>query len=228
MLDVDAEVRNAWGARATQLRAVNDVETRRAYSLASASPDNPGRLILNVRLMMPGGDATDAVAGTGSTYLWGLRSSGSLDIFGPLGSFHAGPGESDMVVIGGGAGMAPLRAIIRDQLLHRQSTRRIDYWYGARTRADLFYVEELDELQAKHENFAWQPVLSEPLGSDGWDRPKGLVHEAIHEGYLRHHPDPGACEFFVCGPPLMLEATRRMLASLGVPAQRILFDDFGT
>jgi len=226
-LDVPADARQAWMPEARGLVASAGASVRRAYSLATAALDNPGQLVLNVRLMLPAAGATDAPAGIGSAYMWSLRPGDTLEILEPRGEFHADSGESDMIVIGGGAGMAPLRAIIRDQLLHRKTRRRINFWYGARTSADLFYVAELDRLQASHENFSWQPVLSEPLRTDEWNGPVGFVHQAACEALLRDRADLARCEYFVCGPPAMLAATRNALAHLGVSEDRVHFDDFG-
>ena len=226
-LDVPAGIRNAWMTEGQPLFATSTETTRRAYSLATAPLDNPGRLVLNVRLMLPRRGCRDAPVGTGSAYMWSLRPGDKIKILEPRGEFRADSSGRDMIVIGGGAGMAPLRAIIRDQLLHRNARRDIYFWYGARTRADLFYVEELDQLQVDHENFGWQPVLSEPLETDDWSGPVGLVHEAAYEALLRDRTDLAYCEFFVCGPPGMLDATRSLLSRLGVPAARVNFDDFG-
>lgn len=224
-LDVPSAVRRRWGEIANRTRSVNNGEVRRAYSLATAAPDNPGRLVLNVRLMLP--EVADAPAGAGSTYMWSLKRGDCVELVAPLGEFHAEPGSSAVVVIGGGAGMAPLRAIIRDQLLHAKSGRQIDFWYGARARRDLFYDQELDTLQAAHANFRWQPVLSEAPETDDWTGPAGYVHRAAYEGLLKGREDLANCLFLICGPPPMLAATRGMLSDLGVPTDRVLFDDFG-
>jgi Na+-transporting NADH:ubiquinone oxidoreductase subunit F len=207
--------------------STSSVEVRRAYSLAIAPRDNKGHAILNVRFMPPPGDAPDVPAGIGSSFMWSLKAGDHLDIVGPLGDFRAFDTERDMIVLGGGAGMAPLRSIIRDELLHKSSGRRIDFWYGGRCRQDLFYVEEFDDLQEQFTNFSWQPVLSEVETGDDWDGPTGYVHLAAREGLLNHLDTPAECEYYVCGPPPMLSATRQMLADLGVPEDQVFFDDFG-
>ena len=205
----------------------NKAEIRRAYSLATTAEDNPGLLVLNVRFMLPPENAYGARAGAGSSYMWSLREGDRLDIVGPLGDFRARDTKREMIVIGGGAGMAPLRAIIRNELLYRKSGRKIDFWYGGRSGKDLLYAPEFEELQAQHANFRWQPVLSEPSASDSWRGPRGNVHAVAREGLLRRLQSLSDCEFYVCGPPPMLSASRRMLADLGVPETRVFFDDFG-
>jgi Na+-transporting NADH:ubiquinone oxidoreductase subunit F len=132
-----------------------------------------------------------------------------------------------MVLLGGGVGMAPLRAIVWDQLERRRTTRTITFWYGARSRRDLFYVDEFDRLAAAHPNFRWHVVLSEPAPEDAWTGPTGFVHRVAYEQHLRRHPAPEACEYYLCGPPLMVEAVRAMLDGLGVDPASIRFDDFG-
>lgn len=203
------------------------VETSRAYSLATATEDNPGRLVLNVRFMPPPDGTSGVPAGLGSSYMWNLRVGDRLKIIGPLGDFHACDSNREMIIIGGGAGMAPLRSIIRSELLHKNSSRRIQFWYGARSKQDLFYVEEFDELQKNFSNFSWQAVLSDAGRSDNWQGATGFVHLTVRDQHLRHAQDPALFEYYVCGPPLMLAATRAMLADFGVPENQVLFDDFG-
>ncbi len=204
-----------------------DTEIRRAYSLVNVPEDDHSKIILNVRFIPPPVDAPEAFAGAGSSYMWSLRTGDVLDLVGPLGDFKASSTDRDMIMIGGGAGMAPLRSIIRHDLVHQKSGRNIRYWYGARRKRDLFYVEELDELQSQHENFVWQAVLSEPKTSDEWNGAKGLVHAAVRDEFLNKVKNHRDFEYYVCGPPLMLSATRKMLAELGVPESQIFFDDFG-
>lgn len=166
-------------------------------------------------------------AGIGSTYMWSLKPGDQLAIVGPLGDFHAQNTDNAMIFIGGGAGMAPLRSIIRDELVHKSTDRQIDFWYGARRKSDLFYVEEFERLQHEHSNFRWQPVLSEPLSTEDWNGPRGFVHLTVEKALGEGPHDLRACEFYVCGPPPMLAATRQMLADLGVSESQIFFDDFG-
>ena len=132
-----------------------------------------------------------------------------------------------MVFVGGGAGMAPMRAHIFDQLIRLKSERKISFWYGARSRRELFYVEEFDRLQAEHDNFRWVVALSEPRPEDDWQGKTGFIHEVLFESYLKDHPAPEDCEYYLCGPPMMIEAVRNMLDNLGVDSDNILYDDFG-
>ncbi|HNP34376.1 MAG TPA: NADH:ubiquinone reductase (Na(+)-transporting) subunit F [Woeseiaceae bacterium] len=209
------------------LKHVVKSELRRAYSLAAAPSDHRGMIVLNVRFMLPPAGALGVPSGFGSSFMWSLRKGDCLNIVGPLGDFRAQETNRDMVVIGGGAGMAPLRSIIRDELLYKKSDRRIHFWYGARSKADLFYATEFDDLQTRFSNFCWQPVLSEPLPDDGWTGQIGFVHAAVDQGVLKQMEKPGACEFYICGPPPMLAATRQLLARLHVPESQVFFDDFG-
>lgn len=199
---------------------------RRAYSLATHPGEAPGELVLNVRFVPPAVPG-QGPCGAGSAYVFGLRPGDRVRLFGPFGSFAASATDREIVAIGGGAGMAPLRAIVRDELLRRRSPRRITYWYGARSARDILYREEFERLAADHPTFTWAVSLSEPGPADGWTGPVGPVHEAVRRHLLARHTDPAGCEFLVCGPPAMLAATLSMLAELGVPRGRIAFDDFG-
>jgi Na+-transporting NADH:ubiquinone oxidoreductase subunit F len=205
----------------------NETEIRRAYSLANVPQDNINEIVLNVRFMPPPKDASGAHAGAGSSYMWSLRKGDVLNLVGPLGDFKATETDLDMIFIGGGAGMAPLRSIIRYELLHSGSGRKIDFWYGGRTGKDLLYADDFDELATKFANFNWQPVLSEPQNIDNWTGPTGFVHETVRETLVARNQDFNSCEFYICGPPAMLAATRQMIAEFGVPETRVFFDDFG-
>jgi Na(+)-translocating NADH:ubiquinone oxidoreductase F subunit len=225
--EITDEVRSICARMKVSQPQATKTELRRAYSLATAAEDNPGLIVLNVRFMLPPEHKSGAPAGVGSSYMWSLSVGDRLDIVGPLGDFRARDTGSDMIVIGGGAGMAPLRAIIRNELLYRKSGRKIDFWYGGRGQKDLLYATEFDELQVRHGNFHWQPVLSEPPASDGWCGPRGFVHAVAREELMNRYDLLSNCEFYICGPPPMLSASRKMLAGLGVPETRVFFDDFG-
>jgi Na+-transporting NADH:ubiquinone oxidoreductase subunit F len=204
--------------------------TVRAYSLANP-PADATRVLLLVRLALPpSGAPADVPPGLVSSYLFAARPGDVVEVGGPFGEFFAPetPPEREMVLLGGGVGMAPLRSILLDQLERRRSTRPITFWYGARSRRDLFYVEELDALAAAHPNFRWHAVLSEPALDDAWTGPTGFVHRVAFERHLGRHPAPEDCEYYLCGPPLMIEAVRAMLDGLGVDPQSVRFDDFGS
>ena len=132
-----------------------------------------------------------------------------------------------MVLVGGGAGMAPMRAHAFDQLERLQASRKITFWYGARSRRELFYAEEFDRLQAEHDNFEWTVALSEPRPEDDWHGPVGFIHDVLHDRYLGTHPAPSTCEYYLCGPPMMIQATRKLLAKLDVDPADVHCDDFG-
>ena len=226
-IDLTDDVNSSLSHRLSPIVSHTDTEIRRAYSLANAPEDNVSEIVLNVRFMPPPINGSDVLAGAGSSYMWSLQKGDALDLVGPLGDFRATTTDLDMIFIGGGAGMAPLRSIIRHELVHQKSGRNIQYWYGARSKQDLFYVEELDELQDQHANFHWHAVLSEPSPADAWKGATGFVHLAVRDGLLNQIQNHTDFEYYVCGPPPMLSATRNMLADFGVPESRIFFDDFG-
>ena len=198
----------------------------RAYSMANY-PDEKGMVMLNVRVATPPPRVSSVPPGIMSSYIFGLQPGDHVTISGPYGEFFAKKGEAEMVFIGGGAGMAPMRAHIFDQLKRLDSHRKMSFWYGARSRREMFYHEEFEELAAKHENFSWRIALSDPLPEDDWQGDVGFIHEVLHERYLRDHPAPEDIEYYICGPPMMTQAVLKMLADLGVEKENILLDDFG-
>jgi Na+-transporting NADH:ubiquinone oxidoreductase subunit F len=149
-------------------------------------------------------------------------------IMGPFGEFKASDTDAEMVFIGGGAGMAPLRSIIFDQLLRLNSKRKISFWYGARSLKEIFYKEDFDNLAKKYDNFTWNVALSQPLPEDNWTGYTGFIHTVVYENYLKNHPAPEDVEYYLCGPPMMLDSVLNMLDSLGVEKENIRFDDFGS
>ena len=226
--DIDPKFRDVWDAQDLwRYEAGTTKPEKRAYSMANY-PDEKGVIILDVRVAIPPPGAPEsAPPGVVSSYIFGLKPGDAVSVAGPYGHFFARETEAEMVFIGGGAGMAPMRAHILDQLKRRRSTRKITFWYGARSRRELFYVEDFDRLQAEHDNFRWVAALSEPRPEDDWEGPTGFIHEVVYERHLKDHPEPEACEYYLCGPPIMLKAVMGMLDSLGVEPDSILFDDFG-
>lgn len=199
----------------------------RAYSMANYPGEND-IVMLNVRIALPpAGAPAHAPPGAMSSYLFSLRPGDKLNVFGPFGEFFAKKTDAEMVFIGGGAGMAPMRSHILDQLLRIKSKRKISFWYGARSLRELFYKDLFDRLAAEHENFSWHAALSEPLPEDDWKGYRGFIHQVAHDHYLEHHPDPEDCEYYLCGPTVMIKAVQHMLEDLGVPEESVLFDDFG-
>ncbi len=207
------------------LSADSNAPVSRAYSVANR-PADADRIVLNIRLALPP-PGTNAPPGIVSSYLFGLKPGDELTVSGPYGSFRARETDKEMVFIGGGVGMAPLRAIIFDQLERVQTKRKITFWYGARGPIELFYADEFDQLQAAHPNFHWTVALSDAKPDEGWSGATGFIHEVVFESYLKDHPAPEDCEYYLCGPPLMIKAVFAMLDNLGIERDNILFDDFG-
>jgi Na+-transporting NADH:ubiquinone oxidoreductase subunit F len=208
--------------------SVVDEPVTRAYSMANY-PEEKGVIMLNVRIASPPPRAPEDVPpGKMSSYLFGLKPGDEVTISGPFGEFFAKETGAEMMFIGGGAGMAPMRSHIFDQLKRLHSQRKITFWYGARSMQEAFYGEEFDALAAEHANFEWHLALSEPLPEDNWTGYTGFIHQVVLDHYLKNHPAPEDVEYYICGPPLMLQACLKMLDNLGVERDNILFDDFGS
>ena len=203
-----------------------DEETIRAYSMANY-PEEEGIIMLNVRIATPPPNNLSLPAGKMSSYIWSLKEGDKATISGPFGEFFAKETEAEMVFVGGGAGMAPMRSHIFDQLRRLKSDRKISFWYGARSLREMFYVEDFDELQEENENFKWHVALSDPQPEDNWEGHTGFIHQVLLENYLKDHPAPEDCEFYMCGPPMMNAAVINMLKDLGVEDENIMLDDFG-
>ena len=201
-------------------------ETIRAYSMANY-PEERGVLKFNIRIAAPPPKTEGVPPGVVSSYVFNLKPGDKVTVFGPFGEFFAKDTEAEMVFIGGGAGMAPLRSHIFDQLRRLDSKRKITFWYGARSLREAFYVEDFDELAEQYDNFEWHLALSDPQPEDNWDGYTGFIHKVAFEHYLKDHPAPEDCEYYLCGPPMMNAAVIRMLEDLGVEPENILLDDFG-
>lgn len=194
------------------------------YSLAS-NQATERTLRFNIRVATPP-PGQDCPPGVGSAYMFNLKAGDTVSAIGPFGDFHIKPTQREMVYIGGGAGMAPLRAHLSHLLETQRTARRIHFWYGARSRQELFYQDYFEALAGSHANFHFQAALSSPLPEDGWNGATGMIHEVVLEQYLRQHPNPTAVEYYLCGPPMMIKACTRMLADLGVAANHVAFDEF--
>jgi Na+-transporting NADH:ubiquinone oxidoreductase subunit F len=226
--DIEQGYRAAWQRNDLfELFAERDEKAVRAYSLAN-HPLERGIVMLVIRLALPPPNAPpDALPGKVSSYAYGLKSGDTVTIAGPFGTFRAQDTKREMVFIGGGAGIAPLRSMIFDQLLHKQSGRRITLFYGARALRDLCYRTEFNELAARFDNFDWHVALSEPQVEDDWSGPTGFIHTVVYDAYLEKHPQPEEAEYYICGPPVMSNAVLAMLEDLGVDRDSMFIDDFG-
>ena len=199
----------------------------RAYSMANF-PDEKGILKFNIRVASPPPRSEGLPPGQMSSWTFNLKPGDKVSVYGPFGEFFAKETEAEMVFVGGGAGMAPLRSHIFDQLLRLNADRKISYWYGARSSREMFYTEEFDELAKKYDNFEWHVALSDPMPEDKWTGLTGFIHNVVHDNYLHDHLAPEDCEYYMCGPPMMTSAVISMLDELGVERENILLDDFGS
>jgi Na+-transporting NADH:ubiquinone oxidoreductase subunit F len=198
----------------------------RAYSMASYPEEK--EIMLNVRIATPPPRADESVPpGIMSSYIFGLKPGDKCIVSGPYGEFFAKETDAEMIFVGGGAGMAPMRSHIFDQLRRLKSKRKMSFWYGARSKREMFYVEDFDMLAKENPNFVWHTALSDPLPEDNWTGYTGFIHNVLFEEYLKNHPAPEDCEFYMCGPPMMNAAVIKMLLDNGVEPENIMLDDFG-
>jgi len=225
--DIQPEYRGDWERFGFfNLKAVNKENTIRAYSMANY-PEERGLVKFNIRIATPPPGSTGINPGIMSSYVFNLKPGDKVTVYGPFGEFFARDTDAEMVFIGGGAGMAPMRSHIFDQLKRLKSKRKISFWYGARSLRELFYQEEYDQLAAENENFTWHVAMSDPQPEDNWNGLTGFIHNVLYEQYLRDHPAPEDCEFYMCGPPIMNQSVINMLLNLGVEPENIMLDDFG-
>ncbi|SER70545.1 NADH:ubiquinone reductase (Na(+)-transporting) subunit F [Halopseudomonas bauzanensis] len=225
--DIQPEFRGDWD-KFDQWRYVSKVDETviRAYSMANY-PEEKGIVKFNIRVASPPPGRDDVPPGQMSSYVFALKPGDKITVYGPFGEFFAKDTDAEMVFVGGGAGMAPMRSHIMDQLLRIKTKRKISFWYGARSLREAFYVDEYDKLAAEHENFEWHLALSDALPEDNWEGPTGFIHNVLYDNYLKDHPAPEDCEFYMCGPPMMNASVIKMLEDLGVEPENILLDDFG-
>jgi Na+-transporting NADH:ubiquinone oxidoreductase subunit F len=206
------------------LKTKNDEETFRAYSMAN-HPAEGNKVMLNVRIATPP-RGMDVPPGISSSYIFSLKQGDRVTISGPYGEFFAKDTDREMVYIGGGAGMAPMRSHIFDLFHTKKTTRKVGFWYGARSRREIFYEEDFAGIAREHGNFSFNIALSEPLPDDQWTGPIGFIHQVVLDQYLSKHPDPTEIEYYLCGPPMMISAVQKMLYNLGVEPEMIAFDEF--
>lgn len=198
----------------------------RAYSMANY-PAEKGVVKFNIRIATPPPRTEGLPPGQMSSYVFSLKPGDKITVYGPFGEFFAKDTDAEMVFIGGGAGMAPMRSHIFDQLKRLNSKRKMSFWYGARSSREMFYDDEYDMLARENDNFEWHVALSDPQPEDNWDGMTGFIHNVLFENYLKDHPAPEDCEFYMCGPPMMNAAVIAMLKDLGVEDDNIMLDDFG-
>ena len=225
--DIEEEYRGDWEHFGFfNLESKVDDDTIRAYSMANY-PDEAGLIMLNVRIATPPPRDLSLPCGKMSSYIFNLKEGDKVTISGPFGEFFAKETENEMVFIGGGAGMAPMRSHIFDQFRRLKTKRKASFWYGARSKREMFYEEDFDSIARENENFEWHVALSDPQPEDNWDGYTGFIHNVLYEHYLRDHEAPEDCEYYMCGPPVMNAAVIAMLKDLGVEDENIMLDDFG-
>ncbi len=225
--DIDEEYQGDWDRfKVWDNTSTVKEDTVRAYSMANY-PEEKGIIMLNVRIASPPPGSSDIPAGIMSSYIFNLKEGDEVVISGPFGEFFAKETDAEMVFVGGGAGMAPMRSHIFDQLGRLASKRKISFWYGARSLREAFYTEEFDKLAAEHDNFEWHLGLSDPLPEDNWTGYTGFIHNILYENYLKDHVAPEDAEYYMCGPPMMNVAVIDMLDNMGVEEDNIALDDFG-
>ena len=226
-IDVQDEYREDWDKfNFWDLKSEVDEPTIRAYSMANY-PEEKGILKFNIRVSPPPPRMDHLPPGAMTSYVANLKQGDKITVFGPYGDFFVKDTPAEKIWIGGGAGMAPLRSHIFDELLRKGTKTKMSYWYGARSLREMFYTEEFDRLAEEHDNFSWHVALSNPQEEDNWNGLTGFIHLVVLENYLKDHPNPEDCEYYMCGPPMMAQAVQNMLEDLGVEPENIAFDDFG-
>lgn len=226
--DIEKEYHPDWDKyNLWDLKAENDDDIFRAYSMAS-HPAEEGIVMLNVRIATPPPRDMHLPPGKASSYIFNLKPGDPVTISGPYGEFFIKDTKREMVYVGGGAGMAPMRSHIY-HLFHTLQTRdrKVSFWYGARSKREMFYDDNFKDIEKNFSNFSYHVALSEPLPEDNWDGMTGFIHQALLENYLKNHEEPEEVEYYLCGPPMMIDAVQKMLDSLGVPEEMIAFDSFG-
>ena len=226
--NIDSEYHEDWDKyNLWKLESTVNEPVVRAYSMANY-PGEQGIIMLNVRVATPPPRAPEGTPpGKMSSYIFNLKPGDQCTISGPYGEFFIKETDAEMIYIGGGAGMAPLRSHVFELFKRRHTQRKVSYWYGARSLREMFYQEEFEALEAENPNFSWNVALSEPLPEDNWTGYQGFIHQVLYDHYLKDHPAPEDCEYYICGPPMMLQAVLRTLDNLGVESDNIVYDDFG-
>lgn len=231
-IDVDEQYRADWQRMGLfDLKMKNSADTVRAYSMANY-PAEDDIVMLNVRIAIPPfnrkkGCMEKVNPGVASSFIYNLKPGDEVMVSGPYGEFFVEDTDREMMFIGGGAGMAPMRSHIFDQFKTKHTTRKTSFWYGGRSLKELFYMDEFQKIADENDNFEFHIALSDALPEDHWTGPTGFIHNVIFDNYLKNHPNPEDIEYYICGPPMMLQAVLKMLDSLGVTPEMIHYDDFG-
>jgi Na+-transporting NADH:ubiquinone oxidoreductase subunit F len=232
-IEVEPEYREDWDKfNMWSLKMKNTEEQTRAYSMAN-HPAEGDIVMLNIRIATPPWDKKrnafmNVNPGVCSSYIFSRKPGDKVMVSGPYGEFFIKETDNEMMFIGGGAGMAPMRSHIFDQFKTKKTKRKATFWYGGRSKKELFYVEQFREIEKEFPNFRFEVALSEPLPEDNWDGHVGFIHQVIYDNYLKDHPEPEEIEYYLCGPPMMIDAVKKMLDDLGVPEENVMFDDFGS
>lgn len=231
-IQVEEQFREDWDKlKLWDLKMKNTEETFRAYSMAN-HPAEGNIVMLNIRIATPPWDRAkggfmDVNPGVCSSFIFSRKPGDKVTVSGPYGEFHIKPTKNEMIYIGGGAGMAPLRSHIFHLFHTAHTDRKVSYWYGARSKREIFYEDEFEAIEAKNPNFKFNIALSEPKPEDNWQGYVGFIHQVLYDHYLSKHDSPEDIEYYLCGPPVMNDAVQKMLYNLGVPSEMIAFDDFG-
>lgn len=223
--DVEEEYRGDWDRfDFWDLSIDNQEPCYRAFSMAN-HPAEGNQVMLNVRIAAPP-PKLDVPPGVASSYIFNLKPGDPVQVSGPFGEFFAKETDREMVYIGGGAGMAPMRSHIFDLFHSKRTSRKVSYWYGARSLREMFYTDHFEQIEKEFPNFSFHVALSEPQPEDHWTGPTGFIHSVVLDQYLDKHPDPSEIEYYLCGPPMMIQAVQKMLYDLGVEKEMIAFDEF--
>lgn len=231
-MDIEKEYHDEWDKfNMWDLKMKNPEEVTRAYSMAN-HPAEGNIVMLNIRIATPPWDRKkggfmNVNPGICSSYIFSLKPGDKVTVSGPYGEFFIKDTEREMMFIGGGAGMAPMRSHIFDLFDTKKTKRKATFWYGGRSKRELFYQDHFEKIEGDNPNFKFNVALSEPLEEDNWDGYTGFIHQVIYDNYLKNHPEPEDIEYYLCGPPMMNDAILKMLDELGVPEEMIMFDDFG-
>jgi Na+-transporting NADH:ubiquinone oxidoreductase subunit F len=233
-MDVEEEYREEWDKfKMWDLKMKNPEPINRAYSMAN-HPAEGNIIMLNIRIATPPWDRKkngwmNVNPGICSSFIFSRKPGDKVTISGPYGEFFIKETKNEMMFIGGGAGMAPMRSHIFDLYETKKTSRKSTFWYGGRSKRELFYLEDFDKIQKENpDTFRFEVALSEPLKEDNWNGYTGFIHQVIYDNYLKDHPEPEDIEYYLCGPPMMIDAVLKMLDDLGVPDEMIMFDDFGS